>query len=99
TTLAFLGIPETLPVDRRQASGVREAADRPVDLLTHPALAAPVVVQCLVVAGFFVYIGGSSIVLQTQVGITQQQYTLLFATNALVMVAASVTFRLLVVRT
>ena len=99
TSLAFLGIPETLPVERRQASGLREVAGRMRDLLTDRAFVAPVVVQCLVVAGFFVYIGGSSIVLQTQVGITQQQYTLLFATNALVMVAASVTFRLLVVRT
>ena len=99
TSLAFLGIPETLPVERRQASGLREVAGRMRDLLTDRAFVAPVVVQCLVVAGFFVYIGGSSIVLQTQVGITQQQYTLLFATNALVMVAASVAFRLLVVRT
>ncbi len=55
--------------------------------------------QCLVVAGFFVYIGGSSIVLQTQLGISPAQYTVLFATNALVMVSASVAFRLLVVRT
>ena len=99
TALAFLGIPETLPVERRQASGLREVADRMRDLLSDRVFVAPVLVQCLVVAGFFVYIGSSSIVLQTQVGITQQQYTLLFATNALVMVAASVAFRLLVVRT
>ena len=68
------------------------------DLLTDRVFVAPVVVQCLVVAGFFVYIGGSSIVLQTQVGITRQQYTLLFATNAAAMAAMSLCFRLTVRR-
>lgn len=99
TTLAFLGIPETLPVERRQASGLREVADRMRDLMTDRVFVAPVVVQCLVVAGFFVYIGGSSIVLQTQLGISEREYTALFATNALAMVLASIAFRLLVVRT
>ena len=56
------------------------------DLLTDRVFVAPVVVQCLVVAGFFVYIGGSSIVLQTQLGISPAPYTLVFASNALVMV-------------
>ena len=99
TTLAFLGIQETLPVERRQASGLREVADRMRDLMTDRVFVAPVVVQCLVVAGFFVYIGGSSIVLQTQLGISEREYTALFATNALAMVLASIAFRLLVVRT
>ena len=99
TTLAFLGIPETLPVERRQASGLREVADRMRDLMTDRVFVAPVVVQCLVVAGFFVYIGGSSIVLQTQLGTSEREYTALFATNALAMVLASIAFRLLVVRT
>lgn len=99
TTLAFLGIPETLPPERRQASGLREVAGRMRDLMTDRVFVAPVVVQCLVVAGFFVYIGGSSIVLQTQLGISEREYTALFATNALAMVLASVAFRLLVVRT
>jgi DHA1 family bicyclomycin/chloramphenicol resistance-like MFS transporter len=99
TTLAFLGIPETLPAERRQASGLREVADRMRDLMTDRVFVAPVVVQCLVVAGFFVYIGGSSIVLQTQLGISEREYTALFATNALAMVLASIAFRLLVVRT
>lgn len=99
TMLGFFGIPETLPAERRQAPGLREVTDRMRDLLTDRVFLAPVVVQCLVVAGFFVYIGGSSIVLQTQVGISEREYTALFASNALVMVLASLTFRLLVVRT
>jgi len=99
TTLAFLGIPETLPVERRQASGPRQVADRMRDLMTDRVFVAPVLVQCLFVAGFFVYIGGSSIVLQTQLGISEREYTAVFATNAVAMVLASVAFRLLVVRT
>lgn len=99
TTTAFVGIPETLPVERRQATGLRDVGLRMRDLLGDRVFVAPVLVQCLVVAGFFVYIGGSSIVLQTQLGTSPAQYTVLFATNALVMVSASVAFRLLVVRT
>jgi MFS transporter, DHA1 family, multidrug resistance protein len=99
TTLGFFGIPETLPAECRQARGLGEVTDRMRDLLTDRVFLAPVVVQCLVVAGFFVYIGGSSIVLQTQVGISEREYTALFASNALVMVLASLAFRLLVVRT
>ena len=99
TTLAAVGIPETLPPERRQATGLRDVIGRMRDLVTDRVFVAPVLVQCLVVAGFFVYIGGSSIVLQSQLGVSPGQYTLLFASNALVMVTASVTFRLLVVRT
>ena len=68
TTAAAVGIPETLPVERRQATGLRDVRLRMHDLLTDRVFVAPVVVQCLVVAGFFVYIGGSSIVLQSQLG-------------------------------
>jgi DHA1 family bicyclomycin/chloramphenicol resistance-like MFS transporter len=99
TTAAAVGIPETLPVERRQATGLRDVGKRMHDLMTDHFFVAPVVVQCLVVAGFFVYIGGSSIVLQSQLGLGPGRYALLFASNALVMVAASVTFRLLVVHT
>jgi DHA1 family bicyclomycin/chloramphenicol resistance-like MFS transporter len=58
----------------------------------------PVAVQCLATAAFFVYIGGSSIVLQDRLGITATQYAVLFATNAAGMAVASLAFRLLVSR-
>jgi DHA1 family bicyclomycin/chloramphenicol resistance-like MFS transporter len=99
TAAAAVGIPETLPVERRQATGLRDVGARMHDLMTDRVFMAPVLVQCLVVAGFFVYIGGSSIVLQAQLGLTPGHYALVFASNALVMVAASVTFRVLVVHT
>ncbi|MBU2664222.1 Bcr/CflA family efflux MFS transporter [Actinoplanes bogorensis] len=96
---AYTGLPETLPPERRQPGGLRQLGRRAADLLTDRSFAAPVLVQCLTMAGFFVYIGGSSFVLQEQLGISARLYTIVFATNAAAMVAASVTFRFLVIRT
>jgi MFS transporter len=70
----------------------------PRNLLTDRHFASPVLVQCLTVAGFFVYIGSSSFVLQDDLGISRCTYTLVFTSNALAMVAASLVFRLLVMR-
>jgi DHA1 family bicyclomycin/chloramphenicol resistance-like MFS transporter len=49
--------------------------------------------------GFFVYIGGSSFALQTIYGIGESTYAAVFTVNAITMVATSVLFRALVVRT
>jgi MFS transporter, DHA1 family, multidrug resistance protein len=56
------------------------------------------VVQCLTTGGFFVYIGGSSFVLQQGLGISPGLYSVVFAVNAAVMMLSSVGFRLLVMR-
>lgn len=93
-----LGIPETLPPERRQPGGVRHLIGRTAELLRRPAFRAPVVVQCLGTAGFFVYIGGSSFVLQRQFGVGASLYAVIFATDAAAMVLASVLFRRLIVR-
>jgi DHA1 family bicyclomycin/chloramphenicol resistance-like MFS transporter len=99
TTLAAVGIPETLPPDERHPGGVRQVAGRMRELATDRVFVAPVAVQCLITAGFFVYIGGSSIVLQSQLGLSPGEYSLLFSTNAVGMVLASLAFRFLVPRT
>ena len=93
-----LGVPETLPPARRQPPGLRQLLARAGDLLADARFRGPVIVQCLATAGFFVYIGGSSFVLQTQLGLGQGAYALLFASNAAAMAAATVVFRALVVR-
>jgi DHA1 family bicyclomycin/chloramphenicol resistance-like MFS transporter len=93
-----LGIPESLPPARRQPGGVRHLAGRIGALLQRPAFRAPVIVQCLATAGFFVYIGGSSFVLQQQYGISQGLYSIVFATDAAAMVVTSVLFRRLILR-
>jgi DHA1 family bicyclomycin/chloramphenicol resistance-like MFS transporter len=56
------------------------------------------VIQCLSTAGFFVYIGGSSFVLETVYGISATKYALVFATNATAMAVASTSLRLLIGR-
>ncbi|MHA3703461.1 multidrug effflux MFS transporter [Jatrophihabitans sp. YIM 134969] len=95
---ATFGLPETLPPARRHPGGLANFGRRTADLLTDRQVVTPIAVQCLTVAGFFVYIGGSSFVLQDDLGITPATYTAVFSVNALAMVTASAAFRILVVR-
>ena len=94
-----LGVPETLPPQRRQGSGFADTAARMADLLGDRVFLRHVLVQCLAAAGFFTYIGGSSFVLQTAYGVSPSRYALVFATNAAAMAAASALARLVVPRT
>jgi len=64
TAAAAIGLPETLPPERRQPGGLRRLLGRSAELVRDRSFITPVAVQCLVTCGFFVYIGGSSIVLQ-----------------------------------
>ncbi len=99
TLAATFGLPETLPAGRRQPGGLGQLRHRARDLLIDRRFVAPVAVQCLTVAGFFVYIGGSSFVLQDGLGMSRREYTVVFMTNAVAMVVSSVLFRALVLRT
>lgn len=96
---ALYGLPETLPIAHRRPGGVRQMLVRARELFADPQFRHPVLVQCVTVCGFFTYIGGSSFVLQHDLGISQQTYALVFAVNALAMVTSSVIYRLLVLRT
>lgn len=98
TVAALTGVPETLPPGRRRPGGIGQLLRRSGELLKDRSFIAPVAVQCLVTCGFFIYIGGSSIVLQTDLRITPGTYTVLFATNATSMIASSLLFRALVLR-
>ena len=98
TLAAVRGLPETLPPSRRHPGGLRQLVLRSRTLLAEPTFRTPVLVQCLTVGGFFVYIGGSSFVLQHDLGISEQRYTAVFAVNAAVMMTSSLLFRLLVMR-
>ena len=95
---AVVGLPETLPPARRHPGGFAQLRGRARDLLGDRSFAAPVLVQCLTVGGFLVYIGGSSFVLQEGLGISRAEYTVVFSTNAAAMVLTSALFRLLVMR-
>lgn len=94
----LLGLPETLPAERRHDSGAGQAVRRMGDLVRDPAFIKHVAVQCLATGGFFTYIGGSSFVLQTVYGISPSTYALVFATNATAMVVTGLGFRATVSR-
>ena len=98
TVAALAGIPETLPLERRRPGGLRELLGRSVELIRDRPFITPVAIQCLVTCGFFIYIGGSSIVLQTDLHLSSVTYTLVFATNATTMIASSLLSRALVLR-
>jgi DHA1 family bicyclomycin/chloramphenicol resistance-like MFS transporter len=93
-----LGIPETLPPAERHGGGLRDTGARMADLLRDWLFMRHVAIQCLSTAGFFVYIGGSSFVLETVYGISATMYAALFATNATAMAVASASLRLLIGR-
>ncbi|GAA1924615.1 multidrug effflux MFS transporter [Nocardioides marmoribigeumensis] len=98
TVAALVGLPETLPPSERHPGGLRALRLRSADLLRDRAFRTPVIVQSLTSAGFFIYIGGSSLVLQEDLGLTPGDYARLFTVNAVAMVAASIAYRLLVMR-
>jgi MFS transporter, DHA1 family, multidrug resistance protein len=92
-------IPETLDrTDVAGDGGLRPAAGRMADLARDAAFLRIVVVQCFATAGLFVYIGGSSFVLETVYGLTPTAYATLFALNALALALASASLRMLVGR-
>ena len=96
---ALYGLPETLLADQRRPGGVRQMLLRARELFADPLFRNPILIQCLTTGGFFIYIGGSSFVLQHDLGVSQQAYALVFAVNAASMMTSSVIYRLLVLRT
>lgn len=96
--VSLLAMPETLPPGRRHPGGLRQLVDRSNELLHDRAFVSPVLIQCLATAGFFVYIGGSSFVLQDSLGVSPSLYTLVFATNGAAMMAGSLLNRALIMR-
>lgn len=91
-------IPESLPPQRRHPRNLGASLTRMSELLRDRLFRGHLVTSCLAMAGFFTYIAGSSFVLQDVYAISESTYTALFATNALAMVTASITFTALVKR-
>ncbi|GAA2905280.1 Bcr/CflA family drug resistance efflux transporter [Actinoplanes cyaneus] len=98
TVAIAAGIPETLPVERRQAPGLGRLFRRMGGLLRDWGFTRHVALLGLASGGFFTYIGGSSFVLQTAFEVSPARYTVIFATNAASMACASLAFRVLVAR-
>nr|WP_288467205.1 multidrug effflux MFS transporter [uncultured Curtobacterium sp.] len=89
---------ETLPPASRGGTGFRDNGRRIRDLLAIGRFRAYVLTGVLSTIGFFAYIATSSFVFQRQYGFSEQLYTLVFATNATMMVVTTLVFRRVVGR-
>lgn len=89
TLIAAAGLPETLPVERRQKGGALGTARAYATLLTDRTFVALVLVAGLAMSALFAYVAGSSFVLQEQYGLSEQAFGLVFALNAVAIIGAS----------
>ncbi|MPZ60625.1 MAG: Bcr/CflA family multidrug efflux MFS transporter [Propionibacteriales bacterium] len=80
--LAWFGLPETLPVERRRSARPRATARTYASLLRDRTFVALVLIAGLVMSAMFAYISGSSFVLQGIYGLSEQTYGLVFGINA-----------------
>ena len=97
---AWFVLPETLPRERRHAGGLREVASTARAVLSRRRYVGYVGCLVLVFATVFAYVSASPFVLQNVVGLSPRTYSVVFATNALGIVAAgAVSNRLLRRRT
>ncbi len=82
-------LPETLPVERRQNSGVRGTLRGYRGLFGDRAYVGLVLVAGLTMAGLFSYVSGSAFVYQGEFGLDEQQFGLLFGAGAFWLIAAT----------
>jgi len=86
---AWLRIPETLPVDRRVAGGVRNTLGIMRKFAGDRQFVGCSLALSLGMGGIFSYIAGSSFVLQNVYGVSPRIFSLLFALNAVGLVIGS----------
>jgi DHA1 family bicyclomycin/chloramphenicol resistance-like MFS transporter len=82
-------LPETLPVERRQSSGVRGTLRSYRGLFGDRVYVGLVLVAGLTMAGLFSYVSGSAFVFQGEFGLDEQQFGLLFGAGAFWLIAAT----------
>lgn len=82
-------LPETLPPERRQSSGVRGTLRGYRALFRDRAYVGLVLVAGLTMAGLFSYVSGSAFVYQGEFGLDEQQFGLLFGAGAFWLIAAT----------
>lgn len=84
-------LPETLAPQRRRPGGVRAGGTTYLRLLTDRHLVGYALINAFVFAAMFAYISGSPFVLQDIHGLSAQQYSVVFAVNAVGLIAAAQT--------
>jgi DHA1 family bicyclomycin/chloramphenicol resistance-like MFS transporter len=82
-------LPETLPVERRHASGLPTTLRAFGVLLRDVRYVGYVLASSLIMAGLFAYIAGSPFVLQNVYGLSAQEFSLVFAGIAAGLIALS----------
>jgi len=82
-------LPETLPPERRQSSGVVGTLRGYRRLFRDRAYVGLVLVAGLTMAGLFSYVSGSAFVYQGEFGLDEQQFGLLFGAGAFWLIAAT----------
>lgn len=86
---AFLGLPETLPRERRITGGLGGTLSAMGKICRDRQFMGYAIVLGLVMGAMFCYISGSSFVLQDMFGVSPIGFSLFFATNGLGIVAMS----------
>jgi DHA1 family bicyclomycin/chloramphenicol resistance-like MFS transporter len=79
----LLGLPDTLPVDRRRPARIGGVLRSYGSLLRNRVFVGYAMTSALLFAGLFAYISGSSFVLQQVYGLTPQQFSLVFGVNSI----------------
>lgn len=85
--LAFVALPETLPVERRRPASIVGSLRAYGALFSDRLFIVMVLVAGLMFATLFAYIAGASFVLQDLYGLTPQQFGVAFSANAVGMIA------------
>ncbi|MGF0310376.1 MULTISPECIES: multidrug effflux MFS transporter [Nocardiaceae] len=88
-TLAIMSLRETLPPERRRASGVMPVLRTYRSLLRDAQFVVLVLVAALAMSSLFAYVAGSSFVLQEEFGLDEQQFAIVFAAGAISLIGAS----------
>ena len=83
-----LRLPESLPPERRSRGGLGTALHTMARLTRDGRFVGYTLTGAFVYMAFFAYLGGSSFVFQHQYGVSPTTYSVLFAVNALGMLAA-----------
>jgi DHA1 family bicyclomycin/chloramphenicol resistance-like MFS transporter len=87
--LGVVGLKETLPADRRAATGIRATLKGYGELLRDPTLVGFMLVASLTMAAVFAYVSGASFVLQDGFGLDERTFGLVFGIGAVGLIVFS----------
>ncbi|MCQ4122059.1 multidrug effflux MFS transporter [Rhodococcus tibetensis] len=87
--IGALGLKETLPPERRRKSNLSSVLSTYKSLLRDRKFMVLTLVSSVGMASLFAYVSGASFVFQTQYGLDEQEFALLFSSGAIALIGAS----------